>query len=119
MSPSYNPELKDKINEYANVTAANGEDSDKTKFALPGSSGSLLVNQNNEVVAILYATLVGRAGYAQILYSSDVDVIGSNMDGSNPSENINPTTFGHALREAIKFDPAKYELLDMFKDKKP
>lgn len=86
----------------------------------PGSSGSLVVNGDREIVGI------NNLGYGShkwsprgegfFFYSPTYDIIGSNVDGSNPSENNNPSTFGHALIEFNKRESGKFEIFDDFKD---
>lgn len=84
-----------------------------------GGSGSLIVSRDRKILGI-HASSVGsdlwRQG--QLFYSAIWDNIGSNVDGSNPSENNNHSTFAKAIIDANKKYPDLFELLDFVKDKK-
>lgn len=81
-----------------------------------GSSGSLIVSGDRKIIGILNKG-IGRHGIGQQFYSYLYDIIGSNIDGSNPSENVNPATFSKAVIEAHKKYPDRFEVLDVFKNK--
>lgn len=84
-----------------------------------GGSGSLVVSRDRKIVAI-HNEDPGIGGFwrqGQFFYSKDYDSIGSNVDGSNPTENNNPTTFAKAVIEGHRQYPNSYDLLDIFKNK--
>lgn len=83
-----------------------------------GGSGALIVSRDRKIVGI-HANSVGGDNWrqGQLFYSSIWDNIGSNVDGSNPSKNNNPSTLSKAIIEANQKYPLLFELLDFVKDK--
>lgn len=85
-----------------------------TSDALRAGNGALIVSYDGKIVGIQNNYNSHNNGL--FLYSQLVDMIGSNVDGSEPSKNSNPSTFGHAMIEAHKKNPNKFEVWNQFKD---
>ncbi|MGY6172484.1 hypothetical protein ACW95P_04020, partial [Candidatus Mycoplasma pogonae] len=92
---------------------------DEFSTLMKGNSGSLLIDNDGNVVGILALTRRSRSRktndihYFYMFNDYEKDIIGANYGKYDPAENINPATLCHKIIQAAKDNPENFEVIPM------